>query len=447
MAPEPALAARAAALDADWLSRRRWFRSKRRPLGGVEVVDAASLDGPGSWLLVLRARFRDGGEERYLVPAVEDGGRLREPEDGDGAWLAIARRAAAGPPEAAGQGSTFPFESTPAHGELLDAGGDPATTLASLGERRFTGEQSNTSVRLGDVLVLKIYRLLEPGTNPELEVNAFLTRLGFRYAPALGGVVSYHPANGEPAAAAMLQALVPSRGDGWDWVLRSLASPPDGPLRAMAGASQVGGVTAELHAALAARPEEEGFPARPATGEERQAWRRGAEERLAAALGALDGGDAERLERLAPRIRERFAAIEDAEGARLSRIHGDYHLGQLLRTDEGFMVVDFEGEPARPLAERRHPASPLRDVAGMLRSLDYAAQMGERQADRSFDAEGWLSEARGAFLTAYGFMGPAEEALLAAFELEKACYEVAYEANNRPAWTWLPLAAVEQLAR
>jgi trehalose synthase-fused probable maltokinase len=442
MAPDAALAAlgpRIADLDAAWLTGRRWFRSKARPLAEVTLADAAQLDG--TWLLVLAARFADGGRELYLVPAVADGDALREPGDGEGAWREIARRIVAGPSQAAGVQGLFRFEPTPAGRELLTSDGEVI-------ERRFTVEQSNTSVRLGDRAVLKIYRLLEPGTNPELEVNAFLTRLGFRYAPVLGGTLSYETADGEPAAAAMLQQLVASRGDGWDWALRSLTAPPDGPLRAIAGASQIGGVTAELHAALAARPEEPGFPAREATGDELEAWRASAERQLEAALGAVAGPQAEELRRLAPRIRERFAAITDVEGARLSRIHGDYHLGQLLRTEEGFMVVDFEGEPARLLDERRAPASPLRDVAGMLRSFDYAARTAERQASAgSFDAGAWVGDARGALLNAYGLIGSSEETLLAAFELEKACYEVVYEANNRPDWTWLPLGALERLGR
>jgi maltokinase len=127
-------------------------------------------------------------------------------------------------------------------------------------------------------------------------------------------------------------------------------------------------------------------------------------------------------------------------GAQVSRIHGDYHLGQLLaRGDGGYSVIDFEGEPARPLAERRTPASPLRDVAGMLRSLDYAARTAQA-------APTWLEQARASFLDGYGGIRPDEQRLVDAFELEKACYEVGYEANNRPDWLWLPLAAIERLA-
>ena len=139
----------------------------------------------------------------------------------------------------------------------------------------------------------------------------------------------------------------------------------------------------------------------------------------------------------------RFAEGFDlnAGNARVTRIHGDYHLGQLLaRTAGGYSVIDFEGEPARPLAERRAPSSPLRDVAGMLRSLDYAARTAH--ADQA-----WLPRARTAFLDGYGGIDPGDMQLVDAFELEKACYEVRYEASNRPEWLWLPLAAVARLAR
>jgi len=157
----------------------------------------------------------------------------------------------------------------------------------------------------------------------------------------------------------------------------------------------------------------------------------------------LVGADHERLVALAPAIRARFADAfgSAAGGARVCRIHGDYHLGQLLaRADGGFSVIDFEGEPARPLSERRRPASPLRDVAGMLRSLDYAARTAEREHGLAADA--WLRRAREAFLDAYGVV---DGGLLAAFELEKACYEVRYEAGMRPHWLWLPMDALARL--
>ena len=153
---------------------------------------------------------------------------------------------------------------------------------------------------------------------------------------------------------------------------------------------------------------------------------------------------------MAAAISRRLAALDDpALGpTRASRIHGDYHLGQLLVAATGFVVIDFEGEPARPLADRRLPASPLRDVAGMLRSFDYAARTAEREGYLDGRGAGaWLEGARDAFLDAYGRPAAGDGELLLALELEKACYEVLYEATSRPSWTWLPLGALERLVR
>jgi maltokinase len=296
---------------------------------------------------------------------------------------------------------------------------------------------------LDDRLILKLYRLLEPGVNPDLEISTFLTDAGFADTPAVAGAMTWVPDDGEPAAAAMLQAFVPSTGDGWAAMLDALATDSSSGLTL---AARVGNVTSHLHAALASRPSD-AFPSRPATVAETAAWRGSAERQLAQAVTAVSGEARARLVALAPRITARFADAFGASSgeARVSRIHGDYHLGQLLaRTDGGFSVIDFEGEPARPLDERRAPASPLRDVAGMLRSLDYAARTAERGSS-AFVAAAWLADAREAFLGGYGRIGPADLPLLEAFELEKACYEVRYEASNRPDWLWLPLAAVELL--
>jgi maltokinase len=428
-----------ASFDAAWLASRRWFRSKARPLREVTVHDAASLSDE-AWLLILAARFVDGGEARYFVPVTRIAGRQAEPADGAGVWRSLVGLMAGGQQEVRGSRGEFVVESTPALGELLPGGLDEADRLA---ERRLQVEQSNTSVRLGDRLMLKLYRLLETGINPEVEIMDFLTRAGYRRAPQLAGWISYRDGGVEPAAAAMVQSLVPARGDAWAWMLERLQEMPEGPVQALAAVAQLGGLTAELHDALRSRPEMPGFPARPATAAELDAWRAGADRQLAGALAALNGDELRRLEKVAPAVRERFEDIGEATGATISRVHGDYHLGQLLAVDRGFVVTDFEGEPARPLAERRQPGSPLRDVAGMLRSLDYAVRTVERRRP-DFESDAWLSDARTAFLAAYG--GPGESSLLRAFELEKACYEVHYEANNRPDWVWLPLQALERLA-
>ena len=418
------------------LASQRWFRAKQRPIATVTQVDHAALERVD--LRVLEVAYADGGApDQYLVPVVDG----REPQDGEGAWTAIVR-AMAGGVELRSERGRFRCSRTDAFADLLPSA-DHA--VEALGERRLRVEQSNTSVVIGERLILKLYRLLEPGDNPDLEVSAFLTDAGFADTPAVAGSMDYAADGDEPAAAAMLQAFVPSTGDAWAAMLHALA---DDPRRGIQIAVTLGGVTAAMHAALASRPDHQSFPARPATVAEAAAWRASAERQLAQAVTAVGGNAHERLVELAPQVRARFAdTFGSATGeARVSRIHGDYHLGQLLaRTDGGFSVIDFEGEPARPLAERRQPGSPLRDVAGMLRSLDYSARTAARD-DPSLDAEGWLAEARTAFIGAYGGIDSTQAGLLQAFELEKACYEVRYEAGNRPDWLWLPLAAVERLS-
>ena len=408
----------------DDLVAARWFRSKHRPIAGLREIERERL-GPGA-LVVLEVAYADGGStERYLVPEVDG----REPIDGTGMWAALVELISDG----AGIGSFVAQR-------LGDLEPGP------MDERRLGVEQSNTSVVIGERMILKLYRLLEAGENPDLEVGAFLTDAGFADTPAVLGAVRHAPADGERATAAMLQAYVPSSGDGWSAMLDALG---DDPRRATELAAEIGALTARMHAALASRPDDPAFPARVAREAETVEWRASAERQLALAIAAVSGEAHDRLVAVAPAVRARFAdAFGRATGGEIvTRIHGDYHLGQLLaRVDGGLSVIDFEGEPARPLAERREPGSPLRDVAGMLRSLDYAARTAA-SSHQGFEPEAWLARARGRLLEAYGGIDPGDVSLLAAFELEKACYEVRYEASNRPGWLWLPLAAIERLAR
>jgi trehalose synthase-fused probable maltokinase len=428
-----------AAPSPEWVAGQRWFRAKQRSIAAVTEVDRAPL-GAAAALAVVEVAYADcSGPDRYLLPLVGD----HEPRDGEGAWTALVRAMADGA-ELRGNRGRFVAWHTAALDELLPS---PREAVDALTERRLAVEQSNTSVVLGDRLILKLYRLLEPGQNPDVEISGFLTEVGFGDTPAVAGAMTYLPHDGEPAAASMLQAFVASTGDGWSVMLGALAEDPP---RATRAAAEIGRLTAAMHAALASRPEDPAFPARAATVAETAAWRASAENQLAQAVTAVSGEAHERLVALAPLLRARFADTFGAASgeARLSRVHGDYHLGQLLaRPDGGFSVIDFEGEPARPLRERRQPSSPLRDVAGMLRSLDYAARTAEGGTHAvGFAAEGWLAAARTAFLDGYGEIGGGDAALLAALELEKACYEIRYEANNRPDWLWLPLAAVDRLA-
>jgi maltose alpha-D-glucosyltransferase/alpha-amylase len=438
MAPKPAIDRRtrrlAETFTPAWLAAQRWYRSKSLRLVSVELSDVARFaEGPG-WLLVLRATHEAGGAAHYLVPAVADGDAFREPRDGEGVWRGLASLIVAGG-ELQGTNGTWAFAPT----ALSDI------ALEDLSERRLAAEQSNTSVAFDDRLMLKVYRLLEPGGNPEVEVNAFLTMVGFADVPTLAGAATYL-IEGELHSAAMLQQFVPSSGDGWGWVLNRLAAGPHGAGEAISGIAQIGSLTARMHAALASRPKTRGFPSRSVTAEELAAWRIAARTQLEAAMAALDASRRARLAAIAPMITKRLDAILTATSAQVTRIHGDYHLGQLLRTERGFVAIDFEGEPARTLAERGAPASPLRDVAGMLRSLDYAAHTVEATSWSQDAVALWLREARAALLAGYGRIQQSDQPLLDAFELEKACYEIRYEANNRPDWVWLPLDALERLA-
>jgi maltose alpha-D-glucosyltransferase/alpha-amylase len=423
------------AADAAWLAAQRWFRAKQRPIASVAEHDRVPA-GPAA-LIVLEVAYADGGpRDRYLVPTVDG----REPADGDGAWSWLVRAMADGA-ELRGRRGRFTCSSTAALADLLPSAREAA---AVLGERRLRVEQTNTSVALDDRLILKLYRLLEPGVNPDLEVSAFLADAGFADTPAMAGAMSWVPDDGEPGSAAMLQAYVPSTGDAWSAMGQALGADPD---RALEMAARIGEVTARMHAALGSRPEDPAFPVRAATLAETAAWRASAERQLALAVSAVGGDVHERLVALAPAVTARFADTfgSATDEARVTRIHGDYHLGQLLaRHDGGFSVIDFEGEPARPIDERRAPSSPLRDVAGMLRSLDYAARTAERGSP-AFDGDAWMIRARAAFSGAVAISSETA-GLLAAFEMEKACYEVRYEASNRPDWLWLPLAAVERLS-
>ena len=422
-----------------WLVEQRWFRSKTRSLRAVEVHDSIALPAGSAMLLVLLASFADGGEERYLVPAVDSGDGPREAADGDGVWRSLVALMTDGPRVLSSRRGGLVLEPGPALAELLPGGPAEAHGLP---ERAMGVEQSNSSVRLGSRLMVKIYRLLEPGINPEVEVLELLTHRGFPHAPLAAGSLRYVPDDAETAAAGIVQSLVAAHGDAWAWMLENLGGVSAEPAKAIVAASRIGAVTAALHASLQSVPDRPDFPSRAATPDERAAWQAGATAQLDGALRVVPEEDRARLSRVAAGVRAAFGALTDAPKAWASRIHGDYHLGQLLVTGDGFVVTDFEGEPARPLAERRQPASPLRDVAGMLRSLDYAART-TKQRQPGFDAEAWLAAARSAFLTAYG--EPSDPSLLRALELEKACYEVRYEANFRPDWTWLPLEAIERM--
>ncbi|HYC02097.1 MAG TPA: malto-oligosyltrehalose trehalohydrolase [Azospirillaceae bacterium] len=335
--------------------------------------------------------------------------------------------------------------------------------------RRGKAEQSNTSIVVGDGAILKIFRRLEEGIHPELEMGRYLTGPAkFEATPRLLGWAELAPPadrGGDPSTLCVLQGFVENRGDGWSFVLEGLGAGED----RLDWLATLGRRTAEMHRALARATDEKDFRPEPVSADDLDGWAEGARAMAQQALDALswagpgltgkarelaDRVDARRSELLEKLDRLLPAAADIAK----TRHHGDFHLGQVLVTPDGDAVlVDFEGEPLRPLAARRAKHSPLRDVAGMLRSFSYAAAataragqgVGRAEEDRLTD---WSGRASQAFLSAYldsatGCPGCAENPrdtvrLVRFFMLEKALYEVLYELTNRPDWADIPLAGV-----
>ncbi|MGB7818314.1 MAG: aminoglycoside phosphotransferase [Ornithinibacter sp.] len=315
--------------------------------------------------------------------------------------------------------------------------------------RVLSGEQSNTSVILDAglddgthlPLIVKVFRMLSPGENPDVVLQGALVDAGSTRVPAVVGAVTAqwpHPTpEGDVVASghlAFAQEFLPGVEDAWRVALRAVEGGTDfaGPAR------DLGEATAEVHDVLA-----------DALGREPTDHAHAVEiidqmrERFESAVR-----EAPELEDLRAGVEEVLASARDADWPPAQRVHGDYHLGQVLHSpDRGWVLLDFEGEPLRPLAERSRPDQPVRDVAGMLRSFDYAGGTWEQAHGAS--ARAWVTAAQQAFLDGYaarsGEDPRSHRALLTAFELDKAMYEVVYEARNRPAWLGIPLGAVHRL--
>jgi maltose alpha-D-glucosyltransferase/alpha-amylase len=386
----------------------------------------------------------------------------------------------------------------------------PRDDAAPLSPSLLRAEQSNTSVIYGDQYIFKLYRRLDEGINPDWEICRFLTeRRRFEHIAPVAGALEFRPEHGEPMTLALLQYFIQSQGDGWTYTLDSLAmyftealalqpgvdevAIPSGPVLASLGhevpplaeeligfylqaAQLLGQRTGEMHVALAQPTEIANFTPEPFTEFYRQGLYQGMLGHATMTMQLLRQRQrhlpeapqdaAQQLLSHTTEVRRRFRALRDRKIAALrTRCHGDYHLGQVLYTGQDFIIIDFEGEPARTLTVRRMKRSPLRDVAGMLRSFHYAAYAalldqvpGIRQQDFPVLeplARFWYHWVSVAFLTAYfeataeaGFLpaSPDEQhVLLDAYLLEKALYEVGYELNNRPDWLIVPLQGCLQL--
>ena len=402
----------------DWIVRQRWFASKAREIAAMNVLTRVQLsDAPELALELVEARFQSGMHELYqLLPgqqgAVEVLGTLM------GGEVAI-------------DGVSF-------HGGVT-----PTGTMRAMG-----AEQSNSSVVFGEALVLKVFRRLEPGVNPELEMLRFLSARGFPNIATLQGWYEYSGGLMH-ATLGILQEFVSEARDGWDLAL-------DDPEGLAPRIADLGTATGEMHSVLASDGEDPAFAPEEPSNEALSLLTATIDEQIERVfLDLPDGNPAlEPIRGRGEEVRERLQLMSHVGvGGRLIRHHGDYHLGQTLLSDGRWIILDFEGEPARSLLERRRKRSPLRDVAGMLRSFAYVASAS--QLLRGVPAPGgWEAQAREDFLEAYleaveptllPAGRPAIEKLLQIFELEKAVYELRYELNNRPDWVPIPVAGIVRL--
>jgi trehalose synthase-fused probable maltokinase len=312
-------------------------------------------------------------------------------------------------------------------------------------------EQSNSSIVFGDELIMKAFRKIEPGVNPELELLRFLTAHGFPHIASLAG---WYEVEGRliDATLGILQEFLLGFRDGWELALDELASDPPALLDKL---QALGTVIGELHAALGSDSSDPAFSPDEPSMESLSILTADVDEQIERVF--LDLPETTATEPILGRgqdVREKLAALSHVNaGGKVIRTHGDLHLGQTMLGDRGWVVLDFEGEPARPLPERRLKRSPLRDVAGMLRSFSYATA-GARLLRGVEAPDGWEELARERFLTGYHeavdstLLPPGQQAteqLLAVFELEKAVYELRYELNNRPDWVAIPVAGIVRL--
>ncbi len=517
----------------DVLKTRRWFAGKARTIRSVRIVETVLIPSRSSAvvLLFIRVEYEDGAPETYAFFLTAAWGeqaiQVQKDLPGtvvttlevqtkecdqtgvlyDALWSQDCSRTLL---SAIGQGGRFPGETGTLIASNTQAYGNLIRGEAELEPAVMNAEQSNTSVSYGDRVLLKVFRRVESGLNPDLEIGRMLTAMNFPYSPPVAGSIEYGRANGEIVTIAILQGFVRNQGDAWKYTLeafdrylaRCLAQPigrEDAPAlntflfemtqddipdfaRELIGpyldsALRIGQRTAELHVALANGRDNPDFMPEPFTLDYRR-YRYESMSRLTSQTcsllkGRLDvlpsnsGQEARRVMDSEHRIQDRFRDfLELKTSAMRIRCHGDYHLGQVLYTGQDFVISDFEGEPARPLSERRMKHTPIMDVAGMLRSFHYApyAALLRQQSNLLADGAGsrlepwvrfWYRWVSAVFMKAYleiaarASFWPASQAefqvLFDAHLLEKAVYEIGYELNNRPDWVRIPIRGVLEI--
>lgn len=510
----------------EFLPRQRWFARKARTISSLRIVDETRLGelAAGLVLFLVETTYREGGADTYFVPLVVCGPTSVATASNDPRVRVVSRF-----DHADGTITLFDGLSVPEAGRALLTAMEQGSTLPTREGRIRTSttsaypaargpasqslqvipiivEQSNSAVVFGDRLILKVFRRVEPGVNPDLEIGRFLTeRTSFEHVPVTAGAFEYDRAGSEPATLAILQGLVKHEGSGWDFALRQLRAyfarvrdrtDQEAPTATescsifelarepipnsasvvmaddLAAARLLGTRTAELHLALASDSVDPNFAPEPLQFEDFATLRDDIREQSR----EVQEGLRRRLQDFGPDVQPAAQRALDEAGRLLVslghdsehvpnackiRCHGDYHLGQVLRTRVDFVILDFEGEPARPIAKRREKQSPIKDVVGMLRSFDYAAfaAVFEATRDRPSDiprlmpwARAWQTWTSVEFLKSYretvgeSPILPRESTDLSAifrhFTLDKTLYELSYEINNRPDWVRIPLQGI-----
>jgi maltose alpha-D-glucosyltransferase / alpha-amylase len=488
-----------------YLSKQRWFASKGTAVERAELKGRFVLPGRGGdWLLAtFRAHLADGRSEDYFVPQavawdspssaqplgdsneviahIHKGDRSGTLRDAlaDARFVADLVRAVGETTTLPGFNGNLRFSRTHVYNRLQQ---DHEWDIRKLG-----AEQSNSSVLIANKMVLKAYRKVERGIQAELEMGRYLTDVaGYRHTPPLLGSIEQFDSERQPTALAIIQGFVPNQGDGWSFTLGNLRRifasilqgnaswPGNEAYRSLAEC--LGTRIAELHQVLAIESGDPAFQPEPIEAADVAGWKRQIESEAETTFGLLANSEGmlppEQHSRVQAMLdkRDRILQLivgfelEPSSAIKKTRFHGDLHLGQVLVAGDDFYVIDFEGEPARPFAQRRAKHSPLRDVAGMLRSLNYAAwsalfEAGAGQAEKltilEKSAVYWEHEASSAFMRGYNktIAGcsscPSDSAtfcrLLDLFLLEKCLYEIRYELANRPSWLPIPIEGILNL--